>query len=62
MEKPFIDIDEMEKLLVKALDIGAETRKSILAEPGLTFIVGETAKMQNLIFAAQKIAKKKLLF
>lgn len=60
LEKPFIDIEEMESLLERALTIHARAHHAILTEAGLTFIVGQSAKMQNLLFAAQKIAKKNI--
>jgi two-component system, NtrC family, response regulator len=60
VEKPFIDIEEMEKLLEKALSIRKQIKDSIIKESGVTFIVGQTAKMLNLLTASQKIAKKNI--
>ncbi|NLZ39180.1 MAG: sigma-54-dependent Fis family transcriptional regulator [Firmicutes bacterium] len=60
VEKPFVNIEEMEKLIEKALSVRAQPPESIIEEAGLTFIVGSNPKMRRLVVAAQKIAKKNI--
>lgn len=60
VEKPFGDIDEMEKLLERALDVRAELERLSLSHKELGFVVGKNKKMLSLIAAAQKIAKKNI--
>lgn len=60
VEKPFVNIEEMEKLLEKALSVRAQPPESIIEEAGLTFIVGENPNMRRLVTAARKIAKKNI--
>ena len=60
VEKPFVDIDEMEELLERSLDVKAETEKLSLAQKDLGFVIGKSQKMVRLVSAAQKIAKKNI--
>lgn len=60
VEKPFGDIDEMEKLLERALDVRAELERLSLSHRELGFVVGQNKKMLSLIAASQKIAKKNI--
>ena len=60
VEKPFVDIDDMEKLLERSLNAKAETEELSLAQQKLGFIIGRSQKMNNLVAAAQKIAKKNI--
>jgi two-component system NtrC family response regulator len=58
VEKPFADIEEMEALLEKALNVHAELEKLDSFQEEFGFVVGKNPKMLRLIAAAQKIAKK----
>ncbi|MBM4235034.1 MAG: sigma-54-dependent Fis family transcriptional regulator [Firmicutes bacterium] len=60
VEKPFVDINEMEALLDKSLTVRpvSEELSKAIQEQG--FIIGRSQKMLNLISAAQKIAKKNI--
>ncbi|MEW5785362.1 MAG: response regulator [Bacillota bacterium] len=58
VEKPFVNIEEMELLLEKALNVSAELEKLSLSHKELGFVVGHSPKFLSLISAAQKIAKK----
>jgi two-component system NtrC family response regulator len=60
VEKPFGDIDEMERLLERALDVRAELERLSLSHKELGFVVGKNKKMLSLIAASQKIAKKNI--
>ena len=60
VEKPFGDIDEMEKLLERALDVRAEMERLSLSHRELGFVVGKDKKMLSLVSASQKIAKKNI--
>lgn len=60
VEKPFVDINEMEVLLERSLNVKAETEKMSAVQQELGFIVGQHPKMLSLIAAAQKIAKKNI--
>ncbi len=60
VEKPFADIDEMETLLEKALNVYAELEKLDSYQKEFGFVVGKDPKMLRLIAAAQKIAKKNI--
>lgn len=60
VEKPFVDIDDMEKLLERSLNAKAETEELFLAQQELGFIIGRSQKMNSLVAAAQKIAKKNI--
>jgi two-component system NtrC family response regulator len=60
LEKPFVDIEEMEKLLERALSVRAQAAESIIEINGLTFIVGQSPKMRRLLTAARKIATKNI--
>ncbi len=60
VEKPFGDINEMEKLLERALDVRAEMERLSLSHKELGFVVGKDKKMLSLISASQKIAKKNI--
>ncbi|MDZ4131497.1 MAG: sigma-54 dependent transcriptional regulator, partial [Dethiobacteria bacterium] len=60
VEKPFVDIDDMEKLLDRSLNAKAETEELSLAQQELGFIIGRSQKMNSLVAAAQKIAKKNI--
>ncbi len=60
VEKPFVDIEEMEKLLERSLDVKAETEALSIAQQELGFVIGRSQKMINLVAAAQKIAKKNI--
>lgn len=60
VEKPFVDINEMEILLERSLDVKSETEKLSLEQEELGFIVGKSQKMVSLVSAAQKIAKKNI--
>jgi len=60
VEKPFVDINEMEKLLERSLNAKAETERLALTQQELGFIIGRSQKMNSLVAAAQKIAKKNI--
>lgn len=60
VEKPFVDIDDMEKLLERSLNAKAETEELSLAQQEQGFIIGRSQKMNSLVAAAQKIAKKNI--
>jgi two-component system NtrC family response regulator len=60
IEKPFVDIEEMEILLDKALNMRAELEKISSSLQEFDFVIGQSPKMLNLIVAAQKIAKKNI--
>lgn len=60
VEKPFVDIEEMEKLLEKALTVRADLENIKMYQEKYGFVVGQNLKMLNLIAAAQKIAKKNI--
>lgn len=60
VEKPFVDIEEMEKLIDKALNVRAELEKMSSSLQEFGFVVGQSPKMLSLIVAAQKIAKKNI--
>ncbi len=60
VEKPFVDINEMEHLLDRSLNVKEESEKLSLARQELGFVVGNSQKMLGLVSAAQKIAKKNI--
>ncbi len=60
VEKPFVDINEMEELLERSLRVKEESEKLSLAQQELGFVVGKSQKMVSLVAAAQKIAKKNI--
>ncbi len=60
VEKPFVDIDEMEQLLERSLNVKEESEILSLAQQELGFIVGHSQKMVSLVSAARKIAKKNI--
>ncbi|NLY38062.1 MAG: sigma-54-dependent Fis family transcriptional regulator [Firmicutes bacterium] len=60
VEKPFVDIDEMERLLERSLNVKAELEQLSLKHRVRGFVVGKNPKMISLIAAAQKIAKKNI--
>lgn len=60
VEKPFVNIEEMERLLERALSVRAQPPEAIIEEAGLTFIVGVSPSMRRLVTAARKIAKKNI--
>ena len=60
VEKPFVDIEEMEMLLEKALNVHTELEKLDKFQEEYGFVVGKNPKMLRLIAAAQKIAKKNI--
>ena len=60
VEKPFVDIEEMEKLLEKALNVRADLEYIKRYQEEYGFVVGQNLKMLNLIAAAEKIAKKNI--
>ncbi|NLA27408.1 MAG: sigma-54-dependent Fis family transcriptional regulator [Firmicutes bacterium] len=60
VEKPFGDIDEMEKLLERALDVRAELERLSLSHKELGFVAGKNKKMLSLIAASRKIANKNI--
>ena len=60
VEKPFVDINEMELLLDRSLNVKAETEELSLAQQELGFLIGRNQKMISLVSAAQKIAKKNI--
>lgn len=60
VEKPFADIEEMEMLLEKALNVHTELEKLDRFQEEYGFVVGKNPKMLRLIAAAQKIAKKNI--
>ncbi len=60
VEKPFGDLDEMESLLERALNVRAEHERLSLSHKELGFVVGKDKKMLSLIYASQKIAKKNI--
>ena len=60
VEKPFVDINEMEELIERSLNVRAETEKFSLAQEELGFVIGHDQKMLNLVSAARKIAKKNI--
>ncbi len=60
VEKPFVDINDMEKLLERSLNALAETEILSAAQQELGFVVGRNQKMISLVSAAKKIAKKNI--
>lgn len=60
IEKPFVDINEMEELLERSLNVKVEAEKLSLTQQELGFIIGRSQKMNSLVAAAQKIAKKNI--
>ncbi len=60
VEKPFVDIEEMENLLEKALNVRADLEYIKRYQEEYGFVVGQNLKMLNLIAAAEKIAKKNI--
>lgn len=60
IEKPFVDIEEMEALLDKALNVRAELEKISSSLQEFDFVIGRSPKMLSLIVAARKIAKKNI--
>ncbi|NMB40408.1 MAG: sigma-54-dependent Fis family transcriptional regulator [Firmicutes bacterium] len=60
VEKPFVDIEEMEALLEKALNVHAELEKLDGFQEEYGFVVGKSHKMLRLVAASQKIAKKNI--
>jgi two-component system NtrC family response regulator len=60
VEKPFVDINEMEQLLARSLNARAETEILSAAQEELGFVVGHNQKMLSLVSAAKKIAKKNI--
>jgi len=60
VEKPFVDIDEMESLLERSLDAKKDTEELIIAQEELGFVVGKSQKMISMVSAARKIAKKNI--
>ena len=60
VEKPFVNIDEMELLLERALNVRAELEKLSMSHKELGFVVGHSPKFLSLISAVQKIAKKNI--
>jgi len=60
VEKPFVDINEMESLLERSLDAKKDTEELIIAQEELGFVVGKSQKMISMVSAARKIAKKNI--
>ncbi len=60
VEKPFVDINEMESLLERSLDAKKDTEELIIAQEELGFVVGKSQKMVSMVSAARKIAKKNI--
>ncbi len=60
VEKPFVDINEMENLLERSLDAKKDTEELIIAQEELGFVVGKSQKMISMVSAARKIAKKNI--
>ncbi|HOL17736.1 MAG TPA: sigma-54 dependent transcriptional regulator [Bacillota bacterium] len=60
VEKPFADIEEMERLLERVLNVRAELEKEAATQREFGFVVGKNPKMLSLVAAAQKIAKKNI--
>ncbi|MGM0688758.1 MAG: sigma-54-dependent transcriptional regulator [Bacillota bacterium] len=60
VEKPFVDINEMEALLERSLNVKEDNEKLSKAQQELGFVVGRSQKMIGLVSAAQKIAKKNI--
>ena len=60
VEKPFVDINEMEALLERSLSVKPVSDELSKAQLEQGFIIGHSQKMTNLIAAAQKIAKKNI--
>jgi two-component system NtrC family response regulator len=60
VEKPFVDIEEMEKLLEKALNVRADLEYIKRYQEEYGFVVGQSPKMLSLVAAAEKIAKKNI--
>ncbi len=60
VEKPFVDIEKMEELIDKALNVRAELEKMSSSLQEFGFVVGQSPKMLSLIVAAQKISKKNI--
>jgi two-component system NtrC family response regulator len=60
VEKPVLDLAEMEALIERSLNAKAETEKMSAAQQELGFVVGHSQKMLSLVAAAQKIAKKNI--
>ncbi len=60
VEKPFVDIDDMEKLIERSLRVEEETAQLCRTQHELGFVIGRSAKMNNLVAAARKIAKKNI--
>ncbi len=60
VEKPFLDINEMEILLEKSLNVKPVSEELFKVRKEQGFIIGHNQKMLNLVSAAQKIAKKNI--
>ncbi len=60
VEKPFVDINEMEILLERSLDAKHDTEEFLVAQEELGFVVGKNQKMISMVSAARKIAKKNI--
>lgn len=60
VEKPVLDLAEMEALIERSLNVKAETEIMSAAQQELGFVVGRSQKMLSLVAAAQKIAKKNI--
>ncbi len=60
VEKPFVDINDMEALLEKSLNVKPVSEELSKARQEQGFIIGHSQKMLNLVSAAQKIAKKNI--
>ena len=62
VEKPFVDIEEMEKLLEKALNVRADLEYIKRYQEEYGFVVGQNLKMLNLIAAAENSQKEHYCF
>ncbi len=60
VEKPFVDINEMESLLERSLNAKKDTEDLMIAQEELGFVVGKSQKMVSMVSAARKIAKKNI--
>ncbi len=60
VEKPFVDIDEMENLLKRSLEAKKDTEELMIAQEELGFVVGKSQKMISMVSAARKIARKNI--
>jgi len=58
VEKPFDEIDELEGLIEKALDLEGRVRTWESIDEKFGFVVGNNYKVRRLIAAAEKLAKK----